>query len=33
MVDTIICKVITIMYNIDTINVRFYLLEVLYPQG
>ena len=31
MVDTIICKVGNIMYDICTINVRFYLLEVPYP--
>jgi hypothetical protein len=31
-VGTIICEVIIIMFDIDTINVRFYLLEVSYPQ-
>ena len=31
MVCTIICEVGTIMCNIDTINVRFYLLEIPYP--
>ena len=29
MVDTIICEVGIIICDIDTINVRFYLLEVI----
>jgi hypothetical protein len=33
MIDTIICEIGTIMCDIDTINVRFYLLEVWYPHG
>ena len=33
MVGTIICEVGIIMCDIDTINVRFYLLEVRYPLG
>ncbi len=33
MVGTIICEVCTIICNIDTINVRFYLLEVQYSHG
>ena len=33
MVGTIICKVIIIMCYIITINVKFYLLKVLYSQG
>ena len=33
MVDTIICEVGTIIYDIGTINMRFYLLEVRYPYG
>ena len=32
MVVTIICEVITITYDIGSINVRFFLLQVLYPQ-
>ena len=31
MVGIIICEVNTIMCDIGTINVRFYLLEVQYP--
>ena len=30
-VGTIICKVDTIMCDIGTINIKFYLLEVPYP--
>ena len=33
MVDTIICEVGTIIYDIDTINLRFYPLKVRYPHG
>jgi hypothetical protein len=33
MVGTIIYEVGTIICDIDTINVRFYLLEVRYPHG
>ena len=33
MVSTIICEVDTIMCDIGTINVRFYLLEIPYPHG
>ncbi len=33
MVSTIICEVITIMWDIGTINMRFYLLEVQYLLG
>jgi hypothetical protein len=33
MVGTIICEVGIIIYDIDTINIRFYLLEVRYPYG
>jgi hypothetical protein len=33
MVGTIICEVGIIIYDIDIINVRFYLLEVRYPHG
>ena len=33
MVGTIICKVGAIIYDIGTINVKFYLLEVWYPHG
>ena len=32
MVNSIICEVITIICDIGTINVTFYLLEVLYSQ-
>ena len=32
MIGTIICEVITIMCDIDTINVRFFLLDVPHPQ-
>ena len=32
MVNSIICEVITIICDIGTINVTFYLLEVSYPQ-
>ena len=33
MVGTIICEVDTIIRDIGTINMRFYLLEVWYPHG
>ena len=33
MIGTIICEVSTIMCDIGTINVRFYLLQVWYPHG
>jgi hypothetical protein len=33
MVGTIICEVGIIIYDIGTINVRFYLLEVRYSYG
>jgi hypothetical protein len=33
MVSTIICEVCTIMCDIGTIDVRFYLLKVSYPHG
>ena len=32
MIGIIICEVITIMCDIGTINVRFFLLDVPYPQ-
>jgi hypothetical protein len=33
MVGTITCEVDTIMCDIGTINVKFYLLKVRYPRG
>ena len=33
MIGIIICEVGTIIYDIGTINVKFYLLEVPYPHG
>ena len=33
MIGTIICELGTIMYDIGTFNMRFYLLELPYPHG
>ena len=30
MIGTIICKISTIIYNIDIINLKFYLLKISY---
>ena len=32
-IGTIICELGTIMYDIGTFNMRFYLLELSYPHG